>query len=77
MWDDVRLVSGKAGLRHWRGGLHREAAAPINLGAGREAITRDIARLIVEGTGFGGDIRWDTSKPASPPRRSLDVSRAA
>jgi GDP-L-fucose synthase len=32
--------------------------------------------LIVEHTGFQGDVRWDASKPDGQPRRALDTSRA-
>jgi nucleoside-diphosphate-sugar epimerase len=27
-------------------------------------------------TGFGGEIRWDATKPDGQPRRALDTSRA-
>jgi GDP-L-fucose synthase len=49
---------------------------PVNLGTGREITIRDLVGLIVELTGFGGEIRWDTSKPDGQPRRALDTSRA-
>lgn len=49
---------------------------PINLGAGFEISIKDLAELIIELTGFGGDIVWDDSKPDGQPRRQLDVSRA-
>ena len=49
---------------------------PVNLGTGREITIRDLVALIVELTGFTGEIRWDTSKPDGQPRRALDTSRA-
>lgn len=49
---------------------------PVNLGAGFEISIRDLTQLIAEGTGFKGEIVWDTSKPNGQPRRSLDTSRA-
>jgi GDP-L-fucose synthase len=49
---------------------------PVNLGTGREISIRDLVALIVELTGFQGEIRWDTSKPDGQPRRALDTSRA-
>ena len=49
---------------------------PVNLGAGFEITIRDLVDLIVELTGFEGEIRWDTSKPDGQPRRMLDTSRA-
>ena len=52
-------------------------AAPVNIGAGFEISIRDLVTLVAELTGFGGTIRWDTTKPNGQPRRSLDTSRAA
>jgi GDP-L-fucose synthase len=49
---------------------------PVNLGVGREITIRDLVELIVDQTGFGGEIRWDASKPDGQPRRALDTSRA-
>jgi GDP-L-fucose synthase len=55
---------------------HYEGADPVNLGVGREIRIRDLVELIVDLTGFRGEIRWDPSKPDGQPRRSLDTSRA-
>jgi GDP-L-fucose synthase len=49
---------------------------PVNLGTSEEISIRDLAELIAELTGFGGEIVWDTSMPNGQPRRRLDVSRA-
>jgi GDP-L-fucose synthase len=49
---------------------------PVNLGSGMEITIRNLLELIVELTGFRGEIVWDTSKPDGQPRRSLDTSRA-
>jgi len=49
---------------------------PVNLGAGFEISIKELVELIVELTGYGGDIVWDTSKPNGQPRRCLDVTRA-
>lgn len=49
---------------------------PVNLGSSNEISIKDLTNLIVELTGFKGDVRWDTSKPNGQPRRKLDVSRA-
>jgi len=50
---------------------------PVNLGTGVETSIRELAETIAELTGFGGEIRWDTSMPNGQPRRSLDTTRAA
>jgi dTDP-glucose 4,6-dehydratase/GDP-L-fucose synthase len=53
-----------------------DSSEPVNLGSGHEISIRDLVDLIVELTGFGGDVEWDTSKPDGQPRRKLDISRA-
>ena len=50
--------------------------APVNIGAGFEISIKDLAEMLVELTGFEGQIRWDTTKPNGQPRRCLDTSRA-
>ncbi len=49
---------------------------PINLGASHEITIKDLVELIVDLTGFEGEIRWDPTKPDGQPRRCLDTSRA-
>jgi nucleoside-diphosphate-sugar epimerase len=49
---------------------------PVNLGAGFEITIRDLVDLIVELTGYEGEVLWDASLPDGQPRRMLDVSRA-
>ena len=60
----------------WLAAQRYDGAEPVNLGTGAEISIRELAELIAELTGFGGDITWDTSKPNGQPRRKLDVSRA-
>jgi GDP-L-fucose synthase len=49
---------------------------PVNLGSSNEISIKDLTNLIVELTGFHGEVRWDPSKPNGQPRRKLDVTRA-
>jgi GDP-L-fucose synthase len=49
---------------------------PVNLGTDSEIPIRDLVALIVELTGFKGDIVWDAAQPDGQPRRRLDVTRA-
>ena len=49
---------------------------PLNIGAGFEIKIKDLVSLVVELTGFRGEIVWDSTKPDGQPRRRLDVSRA-
>jgi GDP-L-fucose synthase len=60
----------------WLAAQHYDGAAPVNLGSGEEIAIRDLAALIAELTGYGGEIAWDASLPNGQPRRRLDVSRA-
>ncbi len=49
---------------------------PVNLGTGGEITIADLVKLIARLMGFGGELRWDTTKPDGQPRRALDTSRA-
>ena len=53
-----------------------DGADPVNLGSGDEISIRDLAALVARETGFGGAVRWDSSRPNGQPRRKLDVTRA-
>lgn len=53
-----------------------ETSEPVNLGSGMEISIRDLVGIIVELTGFKGDILWNSDKPDGQPRRCLDVTRA-
>ena len=48
----------------------------VNIGAGFEITIKELVEKIAKFTGFGGEIRWDSSRPDGQPRRRLDVSRA-
>jgi GDP-L-fucose synthase len=47
----------------------------INIGVGKEISIRELAEMIREIVGYGGEIRFDPSKPDGTPRKLLDVSR--
>lgn len=49
---------------------------PINLGTGSEITIKDLVELIARLCQFGGELRWDASKPDGQPRRCLDTNRA-
>lgn len=53
-----------------------DQSEPVNLGAGFEISIKELVELIVDLTGFEGEVEWDTSKPNGQPRRKLDTSRA-
>ena len=55
---------------------HYNGVEPVNIGAGFEITIKELAEKIVRLTGFGGELRWDSSQPDGQPRRRLDVSRA-
>ena len=52
-----------------------ESEEIVNIGVGDDISIRDLAELVREITGFGGEIVNDTSKPDGTPRKLLDVSR--
>jgi GDP-L-fucose synthase len=47
----------------------------INIGTGTDIQIKDLAMLVKEIVGFGGEIRNDESKPDGTPRKLMDVSR--
>ena len=49
---------------------------PVNIGAGFEISIRDLVDLIVELTGYKGEVTWDETKPDGQPRRMLDTTKA-
>ena len=49
----------------------------VNAGTGKELSIRELTELVAKVIGYGGEIRWDTSKPNGTPRKLLDVSKAA
>ncbi|VAV84900.1 GDP-L-fucose synthetase [hydrothermal vent metagenome] len=53
-----------------------DKSEPVNLGAGFEISIKELAELIVEKTGFDGELVWDATRPDGQPRRLLDTSRA-
>lgn len=47
----------------------------INVGTGLELTIAELAGMIKETVGFGGDIRWDSAKPDGTMRKLCDVSK--
>ncbi len=52
-----------------------ERLSHLNVGTGVDLSIGELARIVARVTGFGGDLRFDTSKPDGTPRKLLDVSR--
>jgi GDP-L-fucose synthase len=53
-----------------------DGSDPVNLGSGEEIRISELAHLIAEATGFGGQIHFDPTQPDGQPRRKVDASRA-
>lgn len=51
-------------------------ADPVNIGSSEEISIKDLVELVVELTGFEGNVVWDRTKPDGQPRRKLNVDRA-
>lgn len=47
----------------------------VNVGSGEELTIRDLAELIAEVVGFGGEIVCDPTKPDGTPRKLMDPAR--
>ncbi len=46
----------------------------VNIGTGEELSIAELAEKIARMVGFGGRIRWDSSKPDGTPRKLLDLT---
>jgi GDP-L-fucose synthase len=53
---------------------HHSSPALINIGSGEEVSIRELALLVRETVGFGGELVFDTTKPDGTPRKLCDVS---
>jgi len=49
----------------------------VNVGTGTDLSIAELAQLIARVVGYGGQFRYDASKPDGTPRKLLDVSRLA
>ncbi len=47
----------------------------LNLSRGQEASVREVVEQLVEITGFGGEIDWQTDRPEGQSRRLFDMSK--
>jgi GDP-L-fucose synthase len=66
----MRLPDGEFGR------LAAPAQAPlINVGVGEDQSIAELAKLVAEVLGYGGEFVYDASKPDGMPRKLLDVSR--
>ncbi len=54
---------------------HYDEPEILNVGVGEDISIHDLAYLIRDITGYGGDVIFDTSKPDGTPRKLLDVTR--
>ena len=47
----------------------------VNIGVGEDVTIRELAELVCEIVGYGGQLVFDTTKPDGTPRKLLDVSK--
>lgn len=47
----------------------------VNIGTGTDISIRNLAEMMAATTGFGGEIRWDATKPNGTPRKCLDIAK--
>ena len=72
-WKFEELCSGGA---HHSSHLTPDSSLPlINIGCGEDQTIQELASLVAEVIGYGGDVTWDTSKPDGTPMKLLDISR--
>jgi GDP-L-fucose synthase len=47
----------------------------VNVGVGKDVTIKELAETVKEVVGYGGVLKFDTSKPDGTPRKLLDVSK--
>jgi GDP-L-fucose synthase len=47
----------------------------VNVGTGEDVSIRELAGLVKEAVGYGGELVFDTSKPDGTPRKLMDVTK--
>jgi GDP-L-fucose synthase len=47
----------------------------INVGTGTDQTVRELAEMICDVVGFGGELTWDAGKPDGTPRKLLDITK--
>ena len=52
-----------------------DSSEPVNISSGTATSIRELAETVQELAGFGGDIRWDASKPEGQMVKIFDVTR--
>ena len=52
------------------------SSEPVNLGSGQETTIAALVQMLVDITGYDGEIIWDKSRPDGQPRRVLNTNRA-
>src|SRR5213594_4524583 len=52
-----------------------DSAEIINVGCGEDISIRELAELICDVVGFGGELSWDKTKPDGTPRKLLDIKK--
>jgi GDP-L-fucose synthase len=53
---------------------HFDGPTQVNVGTGVDHTISEIAEMVADSIGYGGETRWDSSKPDGTPRKLLDVS---
>lgn len=55
--------------------VYSQGISHLNIGTGTDLTIRELAEMIKAIVGFGGELRWDRSRPDGTPKKLLDVSR--
>lgn len=55
--------------------MDTEYTGLYNVGYGSDATIRELAAIVARVVGYGGEVRWDITRPNGTPRKLLDSSR--
>lgn len=48
-------------------------ARQVNIGTGRDCTIAEVASMVADAVGYGGETHWNTTKPDGTPQKLLDV----
>ncbi|GAB4424130.1 MAG: GDP-L-fucose synthase [Bacteroidia bacterium] len=54
---------------------HYDGKQFVNIGVGEDVTIKELAYMVKEATGFGGELVFDTTKPSGTPRKLMDSSK--
>lgn len=56
---------------------HYDGPGQVNVGSGTDVTIKELAEVVSDLVGYGGETHWESTKPDGTPQKLLDVSKLA